>query len=46
MRRSAGGGSSAPNSSWTVAQLRQEARARGITGVSRMRKADLLEALE
>ena len=36
----------APDQSWTVAQLRSEARTRDITGFSRMTKAELLRALK
>jgi hypothetical protein len=31
--------------SWTVAELREEARSRGLTGYSRTKKAELLAAL-
>ena len=34
-----------PDGSWTVARLREEARACGLTGLSRMTKAELLAAL-
>ncbi len=34
-----------PDDSWTVAQLRAEARTRGLTGLSRKTKAELLAAL-
>lgn len=34
-----------PDESWTVARLREEARARGLTGVSGKTKAQLLDAL-
>lgn len=34
-----------PDASWTVAQLRDEARARGLTGLSGKPKAELLAAL-
>ena len=34
-----------PDESWTVVQLRAEARSRGITGLSGKSKAQLLEAL-
>jgi peptidoglycan hydrolase CwlO-like protein len=34
-----------PDESWTVAELRAEARARGLTGISNMPKAQLLDAL-
>lgn len=37
--------SATPDATWTVVQLRAEAGSRGISGVSRMRKAELLEAL-
>ena len=37
-----GGG---PDDSWTVADLRAEAKKRGVTGYSRMTKGDLLAAL-
>lgn len=37
--------SAAPDSSWTVAQLRAEARRRGITGMSNKPKAELVQAL-
>lgn len=36
---------STPDASWTVARLREEARARGLTGVSRKPKAEVLAAL-
>lgn len=36
---------SGPDDSWTVADLRAEAKKRGVTGYSRMTKADLLTAL-
>ena len=32
--------------SWTVVQLRAEARARGLEGISKMSKADLLASLD
>lgn len=38
-------GLTAPDRSWTVVQLRAEARARGLTGMSNMPKAKLLAAL-
>jgi Rho termination factor-like protein len=41
---SAGAGST-PDDSWTVAELREEARSRGLTGYSRKKKAELLAAL-
>ena len=34
-----------PDDSWTVAQLREEARTRGLAGMSRKNKAELLAAL-
>ncbi|MEO5709489.1 MAG: hypothetical protein ABIQ59_06680 [Nocardioidaceae bacterium] len=34
-----------PDDSWTVVALRDEARTQGLTGFSRMSKADLLAAL-
>jgi hypothetical protein len=34
-----------PDDSWTVAQLRAEARTRGLAGLSRKTKAELLAAL-
>ena len=34
-----------PDDTWTVVQLRAEARARGLTGMSNMTKAQLLSAL-
>ena len=34
-----------PDSSWTVVQLRAEARSRGLTGLSNKPKAQLLDAL-
>jgi hypothetical protein len=34
-----------PDESWTVVQLRAEARARGLTGMSRASKSDLVAAL-
>jgi len=36
---------SAPDASWTVVQLRAEARSRGLTGLSGKSKAELLAAL-
>ena len=42
---SAGGSTSAPDASWTVAELRAEARSRGLTGMSRTSKAEILAAL-
>lgn len=36
---------STPDTSWTVAQLRAEARSRGLTGLSTKSKAQLVEAL-
>lgn len=38
-------GVGAPNESWTVVQLRAEARARGMAGMSKKSKADLIAAL-
>ena len=38
-------GASAPDETWTVAALKNQARAQGLTGFSRMSKADLLAAL-
>ena len=38
-------GVAAPDESWTVAQLRAEARARGMSGMSNKPKAHLLDAL-
>lgn len=35
----------APDATWTVVQLRAEARARGLTGMSRKTKAEVLAAL-
>lgn len=43
--RASGGSTAAPDDSWTVAELREEARTRGLTGYSRMKKAELLAAL-
>jgi hypothetical protein len=40
-----GRSSVAPDDSWTVAQLRAEARDRGLTGLSNKPKAELLAAL-
>ena len=40
-----GRSSVAPDDSWTVPQLRAEARARGLTGLSNKPKAELLAAL-
>ncbi len=37
--------SATPDADWTVAQLRAEARSRGLTGMSNKSKAELLEAL-
>lgn len=37
--------STGPDDSWTVVALRDEARSQGLTGFSRMSKADLLAAL-
>ena len=37
--------SAAPDASWTVVQLRAEARSRGLTGLSGKTKAQLLDAL-
>ncbi len=34
-----------PNDSWTVVELRAEARSRGLTGLSRKSKAELIAAL-
>ncbi|MGZ5400551.1 MAG: SAP domain-containing protein, partial [Nocardioides sp.] len=34
-----------PDHSWTVIELRQEARSRGLTGLSRKTKAELIAAL-
>ena len=36
---------SSPDATWTVLQLRAEARSRGLTGLSRKSKAELLTAL-
>jgi hypothetical protein len=41
----ASAGAATPDDSWTVADLRAEARRRGMTGYSRKVKADLLAAL-
>jgi chromosome segregation ATPase len=38
-------GAGTPDESWSVVQLRAEARARGLTGMSRASKADLIDAL-
>jgi hypothetical protein len=38
-------GAATPDESWTVVQLREEARARGLTGLSGKPKAELLAAL-
>lgn len=38
--------SASPDSTWTVVQLRAEARSRGLTGISRKTKEQLLAALE
>ena len=38
-------GAGTPDESWSVVQLRAEARARGLSGLSRASKADLLSAL-
>lgn len=35
----------APDATWTVARLRQDARQRGVSGYSRMTKAQLLDVL-
>ena len=37
--------SGTPDSTWTVVQLRAEARSRGLSGLSNKSKADLLDAL-
>jgi hypothetical protein len=37
--------SATPDASWTVVQLRNEARSRGLTGLSNKSKAELLTAL-
>lgn len=42
---SADGLTPAPDAGWTVVRLRAEARSRGLTGVSRKSKADLIDAL-
>lgn len=39
------GSGAAPDSTWTVQRLRDEAKSRGIAGYSRMTKADLLAVL-
>jgi hypothetical protein len=45
-RRSSGReASTRPDASWTVAQLREEARRRGLTGLSGKPKAELITAL-
>jgi hypothetical protein len=36
---------STPDASWTVAELRAEARPRGLTGLSRKSKAEIIAAL-
>jgi hypothetical protein len=36
---------STPDASWTVVRLREEARARGLTGMSKKSKAEVLAAL-
>lgn len=38
-------GLGSPNEDWSVVQLRSEARARGMTGMSKKRKAELIAAL-
>lgn len=38
-------GAGTPDDSWTVVQLRAEARARGVTGMSRASKSELISAL-
>ncbi|MGB7447859.1 MAG: hypothetical protein WA892_01910 [Ornithinimicrobium sp.] len=38
-------GAGTPDEGWSVVQLRAEARARGLTGLSRASKADLIHAL-
>jgi hypothetical protein len=43
--RGSGDKSSLPDETWTVIELRAEARTRGLSGVSRMRKAELLKVL-
>lgn len=35
-----------PDEKWSVVQLRSEARARGLTGISRMKKSELITALK
>ncbi len=35
-----------PDETWTLAALKDEARTRGLTGYSRLSKADLLSALQ
>lgn len=42
---STGAPTSTPDASWTVAQLRAEARSRGMTGLSRKPKAEIIAAL-
>jgi hypothetical protein len=43
--RAASRSASGPNASWTVAELRAEAKRRGVTGYSRKTKSQLLAAL-
>ena len=43
--RAASGSASGPDASWTVAELRAEAKRRGVTGYSRKTKSQLLAAL-
>ena len=43
--RTAADGLTAPDQTWTVAQLRAEARARGLAGFSNKPKAQLITAL-
>jgi hypothetical protein len=38
-------GLTVPDETWTVVQLRAEARARGLVGMSKKSKAELLDAL-
>lgn len=38
-------GMGTPNDDWSVVQLRSEARSRGLTGMSKKTKAELIEAL-
>ena len=38
-------GAAGPDASWTVAELRAEAHTRGLSGMSRKTKAELLDAL-